>query len=61
MICLLTTEMSIINNSKCSTTLKAQMLILLTPLTTEHGKVQYEAWMDKKLTYELFSLLSQTR
>jgi hypothetical protein len=58
MISLLTTEMSIINNSNCSTTLKSQTLNVLTPLTKEQGKVQYEPWMDRKLAYELFRLLS---
>jgi len=60
MICLPTTEMSIINNSNCSTILKSQTLNLLTPLNKEHGKVHYEAWMDGKLTYKPFHLLSQT-
>jgi len=50
--------MSIINNSNYSTTLKYQTLNLLTPLITEYRKIQYEAWMDRKLTYELFHHLS---
>jgi hypothetical protein len=36
------------------------MLNLLTPLNKEHGKVHYEALMDRKLTYKPFHLLSQT-
>lgn len=56
-LCLLSTDMSTINNSNCRTTLKSQKLNLFNPLPTANGKVQNEAWMDTEVAYELFHFL----
>jgi hypothetical protein len=50
MICLLTPDVSIINNSNCRTTVKSQTLNMFKPLTTEYKNVQYEVRMGRKLT-----------